>query len=73
MGVMTQRGKQSHDDENFRPRRIDNDAGYDLWARIRARCRIVYPGLGRSDRPLGPASATCLQCLPSDDGDADSR
>jgi hypothetical protein len=35
----------------------------------RARGRIVP----RSDQPLGPASATCLQCLLSGASDADGR
>jgi hypothetical protein len=30
--------------------------------------RIVHPGFARSDRPLGPASATCLQCFLFGDG-----
>jgi hypothetical protein len=72
-GVMTQQRKQSHDDEKSRHRRIDNDAGCDLRTCICARGRIVHPGLARSDRPLGPATATRLQYFLSGDGDADGR
>jgi hypothetical protein len=70
---MTQQRKQSHGDEKSRPCRIDNDAGCDLRSRICGRGRIVRPGLARSDRPLGPATATRLQCFLSGDGDADGR
>jgi hypothetical protein len=70
---MTQQRKQSHDHEKYRPCRIDNDAGCDLRSRICGRGRIVRPGLARSDRPLGPATATRLQCFLSGDGDADGR
>jgi hypothetical protein len=70
---MTQQRKQSHDHEKSRPCRIDNDAGCDLRSRICGRGRIVRPGLARSDRPLGPATATRLQCSLSGDGDADGR
>jgi hypothetical protein len=30
--------------------------------------RTVHPGFARSDRPLGPASATCHQCFLFGDG-----
>jgi hypothetical protein len=73
IGMMTQQRKQSHDDEKSRPCRIDNDAGCDLRTCICRRGRIVHPGLARSDRPLGPATATRLQCFLSGDGDADGR
>jgi hypothetical protein len=71
-GVMTQQRKQSHDKENSRVRRVDNDAGCDLRICICARGRIVRPGMARSGRPLRPASAT-RQCFLSEVGDADGR
>ena len=72
-GVMTQQRKQSHDDEKSRSRRIDNDAGYDFRTFICACGWIRLPGLARNDRPLGPASAPCLQCFLSGDGATDGR
>jgi hypothetical protein len=72
-GLMTQQRKQSHDDEKSHSRRIDDDAGCDLRTFICACGRIGLPGLARRDGPLGSASATCLQCFLSGDGDADGR
>jgi hypothetical protein len=72
-GLMTQQRKQSHDDEKSHSRRIDDDAGCDLRTFICACGRIGLPGLARRDRPFGSASATCLQCFLSGDGDADGR
>jgi hypothetical protein len=70
---MTQQRKQSHDNEQSRPDRIDSDAGCDLRTFICACGRIGLPGLASRDRPLGSASATCLQCFLSGNGAADSR
>jgi hypothetical protein len=50
MGAMTERRKQSHDDEKSRPRRINDDASCDLRTCICERGRIAHPGLARSDR-----------------------
>ena len=72
-GVMTQQRKQSHDNEQSRPDRIDSDAGCDLRTFICACGRIGLPGLASRDRPLGSTSATCLQCFLSGNGAADGR